>query len=95
MNDPDLVRVTRYTVGKIGDERRHRTINVERTHEVDNTWAIRRHGECWTRGGVWEYEPMPSSRDDAFLARARFGEQEAKDLALAIWAGENAFTEEP
>lgn len=35
-------------------------------------WAIRQLSNVWTRGGVWEHEPIPSSRDDAFMARARF-----------------------
>jgi hypothetical protein len=35
-------------------------------------WAVRRAGDCLTRDGTWEYEPMPSSRDAAFYARCRF-----------------------
>ncbi|BCY18672.1 hypothetical protein hrd7_25210 [Leptolinea sp. HRD-7] len=32
--------------------------------------------------GQWEYEPMPSSRDDAFLKRCRFASIEA---AVKAW----------
>lgn len=37
-------------------------------------WSIRRVGDncCLNRDGRWEYEPQPSSRDDAFFARCRF-----------------------
>jgi len=35
-------------------------------------WAVRRNGRCLNTDGKWEYEPMPSSRDDEFLARCRF-----------------------
>lgn len=87
MADPILA--TRFTVGTTGAERRRTAICVERTHEVDNTWAIRRNGEVYTRDGEWEYEPIPSSRDDDFLVRARWSEDEAKAVALRIWASEN------
>lgn len=35
-------------------------------------WAVRRLSQCLARDGEWEYEPMPSSRDDEFYARCRF-----------------------
>lgn len=35
-------------------------------------WAVRRMSACLNRDGEWEYEPMPSSRDDEFYARCRF-----------------------
>ncbi len=35
-------------------------------------WAVRRSHSCLSKDGEWEYEPMPSSRDDAFYARCRF-----------------------
>ena len=48
----------------------------------DNGKDIRRFAICWSRfvmttSGEWEYEPMPSSRDDDFLKRARFPTYEA------------------
>lgn len=36
-----------------------------------------------THSGEWEYEPIPSSRDDEYLARARF---RTIDEALAVYA---------
>lgn len=47
------------------------------------TWAVRnRFCECLNHQGEWELEPLPSSRDDAFLARCRFPTPEA---AYATW----------
>lgn len=35
-------------------------------------WAVRRGGNCLRKDGLWEHEPQPSSRDDAFYAMCRF-----------------------
>lgn len=35
-------------------------------------WAVRRNGRVLNKQGEWEWEPMPSSRDEEFLARCRF-----------------------
>lgn len=45
-------------------------------------WAIRRNGECLNKAGEWEDEPLPSSRDDAFLSRCRWSTPEA---AYEVW----------
>lgn len=45
-------------------------------------WAIRSHGECLNNEGEWEYEPLPSNRDDEFYARCRWLTPED---ALAFW----------
>lgn len=43
-------------------------------------YAVRYRGRCLNTGGKWEYEPLPSSRDDAFYKRCRFDSfEEAKD----------------
>lgn len=37
-------------------------------------WAVYRDRSfCLAKDGEWEYEPLPSSRDDAFIERCRFG----------------------
>jgi hypothetical protein len=36
------------------------------------TWAIISGSSCLNKDGQWEYEPMPSSRDDEFFSRCRF-----------------------
>ena len=48
-------------------------------------WAVRWMGRCLTHDGEWEYEPQPSSRDDAFYARCRFDSLE-KAMTLAAKA---------
>lgn len=45
-------------------------------------WAIRDAGYCMAKDGRWEYEPLPSSRTDAFLKRCRYNS--VKD-ALEVW----------
>ena len=35
-------------------------------------WAVRKGGNCLTKTGEWEWEPMPSSRTDDFYERCRF-----------------------
>lgn len=40
-------------------------------------WAVRRGGYVLNAQKDWEYEPLPSSRDDAFYARCRFESLEA------------------
>jgi hypothetical protein len=35
-------------------------------------WAVRRGGSCLAKDGYFEYEPMPSSRDNDFYNRCRF-----------------------
>jgi hypothetical protein len=43
-------------------------------------WAVRRNGNCLNKAGEFEWEPMPSHRDDGFLARCRF---ETAEVAIA------------
>ena len=45
-------------------------------------WAVRWHGRCLTKTAEWEYEPLPSSRDDAFYARCRF---DTLEQAVETW----------
>jgi len=48
-------------------------------------WAVRRRGYVLSTNGEWEYEPMPSSRDDDFYARYRFGSLDAALEALDLY----------
>lgn len=37
------------------------------------SWCVRRaDGAVLAKDGEWEYEPLPSSRDDEFIARTRW-----------------------
>lgn len=49
-------------------------VTAERRRQRDGSslWAVKRLSECLNSGSEWEYEPIPSSRDDAFIARCRF-----------------------
>lgn len=58
------------------------SVTVEWRGSADGgRWAVMRRGSCLTADGSWEYEPNPSSRDDAFKARARFDLDTALRLA--------------
>lgn len=53
-------------------------ITIDRTQQIDGSylWKAKRGSDCLNKGGEWEYDPLPSSRDDAFLARCRFSTAE-------------------
>lgn len=60
------------------------SVRIERAVQIAGPakWAVRLHGDCLNRTGEWEWEPMPSGRDDDFLERCRFDtDQEAIDAA--------------
>lgn len=65
----------------------NRDVRIERAMQMDGSekWAVRRHGDCLDRSGQWEYEPLPSSRDDDFLARCRF-DSASEAIAAAVEA---------
>lgn len=42
-----------------------------------DAWAVLDGSDVLNRDGAWEWEPTPSSRDDAFKARVRFPLAEA------------------
>lgn len=48
---------------------------VERVMQRDGTrlWAARYESRCLSTSGQWDYEPLPSSRTDEWLAQHRFG----------------------
>jgi hypothetical protein len=43
-----------------------------RQRDGSSLWAVTYGSEVLNRNGEWEYEPIPSSRDDDFLRRCRF-----------------------
>ena len=62
-------------------------IRIEEARQINGPakWAVRRIGSVLNRDGEWEWEPMPSSRDDEFIARCRFNSaQEAAEAFRAI-----------
>lgn len=83
-----LSHATRFTFGGT-DPRNQREVtdypvDIEACYQRDGSrlWAVRRLGRCLNRAGEWEFEPMPSSRDEAFLARCRFQGREDALRAL-------------
>ena len=49
-------------------------ITIQRIARPDgpDRWAIKHHGNCLNKNGEWEHEPIPSNRDEDFLARCRY-----------------------
>lgn len=49
---------------------------IEVAHTKPSGWhvfAVRNGaGSCLNKDGEWEYEPMPSNRDEKFIFRCRF-----------------------
>ena len=58
-----------------------RDIRVER--RGPDVWAVLEMASVVNRDGEREHEPMPSSRDEEFIARTRFGLSEALRVARA------------
>lgn len=78
---PVNAEIAAYAVGKAKIER---AIQPCGGHK----WAVRIRGEVLNKQGFMEYEPQPSSRDDAFMARCRFDSaKEAIDAAIAAQQG--------
>jgi len=67
-------------------------IMVESVRQIDgpDLWAVRQGGDCLNASGGWEWEPMPSCRDEEFKSRCRFG-----SASLALQALENSLMEKP
>jgi hypothetical protein len=66
-------------------ERGRSLMRIERARQASgrDLWKVVRDGECLSRQGEWEWEPMPSGRDEQFLSRCRFEDaQGAIEAAL-------------
>ena len=60
-------------------------MRIECVAQMDgsNLWAVRKHCTVMNNCGEWEWEPMPSGRDDQFFERCRFDDHlHAIDAAL-------------
>jgi hypothetical protein len=59
-------------------------VTIERCaqREGDDLWAVRFKGMTLNAEGEWEYEPIPSSRDEDYIRRCRFATLSG---ALAAW----------
>ncbi len=74
--------VTRYTLNG-SDPFRPITIELVANPRTGvDKWAVRQGSNCLAKDGEWEYEPQPSSRDDAFLDRCRYKTLEEANAVL-------------
>lgn len=67
-------------------------VRIQRSRQIHGPalWkVVNGTGGVLNKAGEWEYEPMPSSRDDAFLARCRFATAE-EGIRAAIADAERA-----
>lgn len=57
----------------------HDEITIENVRQPDgpDRWAIRKGGSCLAKDGNWEFEPLPSSRSEAFFMRCRYATLES------------------
>ena len=79
MTLPDGVIIDAYAIAS-GDA--DPAIRIQRARQADgpDRWKVARGSYCLSKRGDWVYEPLPSSRTDAFLKRCRF---DSADEAIA------------
>jgi hypothetical protein len=53
------------------------SIEMRGRNDGGTLWAVVRGRSTLNTEGYWEYEPMPSNRDDDYIARTRFTLEEA------------------
>ena len=58
------------------------TLDMVKGREHKTRWSIKCRGECLNKNNEWEYEPLPSSRDEAFYNRCRW---DSAEEAVAFW----------
>lgn len=80
---------TTYTLNLDDPYHEHITVELmaragESPNKTDHDWwAVKKMGRrCLNVKGQWEYEPQPSSRNDAFFARTRWPLDEALQRGL-------------
>ncbi len=71
-------RVTRYTFGDS-----YGAIHVEPRGE--ESWAVCCDGDVLNDDEEWEWEPVPSQRDEAFTGRTRFDLADALNMAAVAY----------
>lgn len=79
--DDMLSKATRFDMGLFKES--EVTVEVRR-FENTTRWAVLCGSSVLNADSKWEYEPMPSSRDDDFIARTRFDFDDAWSLAEAV-----------
>jgi hypothetical protein len=70
---------------------RHTVVQARTQRDNSVLWSVSDGFHVLNKKGDWEYEPIPSSRDDAFIARTRWATaEEAKAAALTAVLTETA-----
>ena len=72
-------------VWKPSDSKYLEPVVIQTAKQINGTvkFAVRQSGYCLSKSGKWEYEPMPSSRDEEFLESCRFDSwQDAADAIV-------------
>jgi len=62
-------------------------VGKERATEANKGWAVSNGSSVYTTERDWEYEPIPSYRDDDFFRRARYTLEEAAEIAQKLVDG--------
>lgn len=85
MTETDVtVMATEYTVNAIPegvDECNRSLFEIKVEWRGKGRWAVTHRSACLSADGEWDWEPMPSSREDDWLATHRFDLDTALRLA--------------
>lgn len=80
---PTEVKITEYTVNAVGGEGIDaHAYGITVAYAGADRWAIRLRGRCLNTDGEWDWEPIPSERDDDWLNAHRFDRLTAIGLAV-------------
>ncbi|MES2247634.1 MAG: hypothetical protein V4645_10150 [Pseudomonadota bacterium] len=82
---PQGVDVSAFTI-TVSETRYADDITVQRAKQLSGPplWKVCYRGSVLNQHGEWEYEPLPSSRTDEFLARCRFSSPERAIAAAQV-----------
>ncbi|HEY9413313.1 MAG TPA: hypothetical protein VIQ30_01015 [Pseudonocardia sp.] len=76
-------RITEYTVCALPeDDINSGSYAITVAYRGRGLWAVLRHRMCLGTDGEWDYESIPSEREDEWLATHRFDVHTALRLAL-------------
>lgn len=76
------IQITQYEVSVLPeDDINHSLYALTVEHRGGDRWAVCRYGQCLDAKGVWNHEPRPSSRTDAWKRRFRHDRDTAIRLA--------------
>lgn len=78
------VRTTEYVVNCLPeDDINASAFEITVAYRGRDLWAVKRHSFCLSTSGSWDYEYIPSEREDEWLAEHRFPMELGLELARA------------